>query len=235
MAEIKTVAQFAPRGSEADKLLAYPFEAPAHSYITDGETVTELPDTFDEFSRQTDELLTAQGLPPMAERIAVIEYGSNASPYQAREKMAKFGPDSLQKELQTLPKIVATVQGADIVWHGKPGQKGSTFAGLFKDESTESTEAPCFVKIGRNVRYLRDDLECWLQSKRRFNTLEQVVEHYNSGVQPHPNLSPQLRLPDGSPRRLNLSPAQKAALVAFLKTLTDHALSTDVKFSDPFK
>ena len=35
-------------------------------------------------------------------------------------------------------------------------------------------------------------------------------------------------------RRLNLTNAQKAALVAFLKTLTDDSVATDEKFSDPF-
>jgi len=69
----------------------------------------------------------------------------------------------------------------------------------------------------------------------RFATLEQVVEHYNSGVRNHPNLSPQLRLPNGQPRLLNLTAQDKAALVAFLKTLTDTNVATDVKYSDPFK
>jgi cytochrome c peroxidase len=69
----------------------------------------------------------------------------------------------------------------------------------------------------------------------RFTTLQQVVEHYNSGLQPHPNLAPQLRNPDGTPKRMNLTADQKAALVAFLKTLTDAAIGTDEKFSSPFK
>jgi cytochrome c peroxidase len=69
----------------------------------------------------------------------------------------------------------------------------------------------------------------------RFSTLEQVVEHYSSGVQAHPNLAPQLRAPNGTPKQLNLSADQKAALVAFLKTLTDRAITTDEKFSNPFK
>jgi cytochrome c peroxidase len=69
----------------------------------------------------------------------------------------------------------------------------------------------------------------------RFTTLEQVIEHYNSGILAHPNLSPQLKNPDGTPRRLNLSADQKAALVAFLKTLTDRSVTTDEKFSNPFK
>lgn len=67
-------------------------------------------------------------------------------------------------------------------------------------------------------------------------TLEEVVEHYNSGVQAHPNLSPPLRVggPNGQPRRLNLSNADKAALVAFLKTLTDNSIAAEVKYSSPF-
>lgn len=74
----------------------------------------------------------------------------------------------------------------------------------------------------------------------RFATLEQVVEFYNSGVVAHRNLSPQLRNPPGGPggglpRRLNLNTTDKAALVAFLKTMTDRAVTTDPKFSDPFR
>lgn len=68
----------------------------------------------------------------------------------------------------------------------------------------------------------------------RFTNLEQVVEFYNSGVVNNPNLSPPLRTPGGGVLRLNLTTAQKAALVAFLKTLTDTNLVADPKFSDPF-
>jgi cytochrome c peroxidase len=71
----------------------------------------------------------------------------------------------------------------------------------------------------------------------RFATLEQVVEFYNSGVVDNPNLSPPLRNPPGAPpgpRRLNLTVVQKAALVAFLKTLTDTNLATNPKYTDPF-
>jgi len=74
----------------------------------------------------------------------------------------------------------------------------------------------------------------------RFATLEQVVDFYNNGVVNHPNLSAPLRNPPGGPgggqpRRLNLTDAQKAALVAFLKTLTDTSVTTDEKFQDPFR
>ena len=71
----------------------------------------------------------------------------------------------------------------------------------------------------------------------RFATLEQVVDFYSSGVVDNPNLSPPLRLPpqQGSGvRRPNFTAAEKAALVAFMKTLTDPALTANPQFSDPF-
>jgi cytochrome c peroxidase len=69
----------------------------------------------------------------------------------------------------------------------------------------------------------------------RFNTLDEVIEHYNSGIQANANLSAQLRGPGGLPRVLNLTTQEKAALVAFLKTLTDRNILADVKYSNPFK
>lgn len=33
-------------------------------------------------------------------------------------------------------------------------------------------DAPPFVKIGRAVRYLRDDLDRWLEKKRRTSTVD---------------------------------------------------------------
>lgn len=68
----------------------------------------------------------------------------------------------------------------------------------------------------------------------RFATLEDVVEFYNSGVVDNPNLSGPLRTKGGDVKRLNLTTAEKAALVAFMKTLTDPDLATDEKLSDPF-
>ena len=68
----------------------------------------------------------------------------------------------------------------------------------------------------------------------RFTNLEQVVDFYNAGVVDNPNLSPPLRNPNGTVRRLNLTQQQKDALVAFLRTLTDPTIATEPKYSDPF-
>ncbi|MBV7267572.1 cytochrome-c peroxidase [Winogradskyella luteola] len=69
----------------------------------------------------------------------------------------------------------------------------------------------------------------------RFATLEEVVEHYNSGIQAHPTLSPALTDDNGNPIQLNFTDSEKAALVAFLKTLTDNSVSSEEKWSDPFE
>jgi len=68
----------------------------------------------------------------------------------------------------------------------------------------------------------------------RFGTLREVIDFYDNGVQPHPNLDPRLVGPGGTPLRLNLSEAEKNGLEAFLRTLTDTAFLSDPKFSDPF-
>lgn len=66
----------------------------------------------------------------------------------------------------------------------------------------------------------------------RFATLESVIEHYNL-VKNSTTLdgSFQQQLPNGG---LKLTTADKAALVAFLKTLTDYKLTTNPAFSNPF-
>ena len=69
----------------------------------------------------------------------------------------------------------------------------------------------------------------------RFATLEEVVEHYNSGIQNHPTLSQALKDNNGNPIRLNFTESEKAALVAFLKTLTDDSVAQEEKWSNPFE
>jgi cytochrome c peroxidase len=97
---------------------------------------------------------------------------------------------------------------------------------------TNNTALDATFKVGslRNV-----ELTAPYMHDGRFATLDEVVEHYSSGVKNHPNLSPQLRLQNGTPRLLNLTAPDKAALVAFLKTLTDRTMTSDIKFSNPFK
>ncbi len=67
----------------------------------------------------------------------------------------------------------------------------------------------------------------------RFKTLEEVVSHYNDGIQPSSTVDPALeytRVSGG----LKLTAQDQADLVAFLKTLTDDVLLTNPEFSNPF-
>ena len=60
-------------------------------------------------------------------------------------------------------------------------------------------------------------------------TLEEVVEHYNSRIPADNEL---ISFPLGGPMRL--SDEEKTGLVDFMKTMTDPAFIADVRFSDPF-
>jgi cytochrome c peroxidase len=114
---------------------------------------------------------------------------------------------------------------------------------------------PVLLNIEYTAPYMHDG---------RFKTLEEVVEHYNSGIKAHPNLDIALRdlskypgktidevfaildvnksnvlesseMVGLQPVRLGLDENEKRQLVEFLKTLSDPGILTDVKFSDPFQ
>lgn len=67
----------------------------------------------------------------------------------------------------------------------------------------------------------------------RFATLEEVVEHYNTGLVYSSTLDPALIYPQ-SMGGLQLSAQDVDDLVAFLKTLTDQDLLTNPAYADPF-
>lgn len=67
----------------------------------------------------------------------------------------------------------------------------------------------------------------------RFQTLEEVVDHYSDHVKQAENVDPTIKVffKDGGK---HLSPDDKAAVVAFLKTLTDTAFVNNPAFKSPF-
>ena len=86
-------------------------------------------------------------------------------------------------------------------------------------------KSPSLKNIAVTAPYMHDG---------RFATLEQVIDHYSTGIQVHPSLPRRLLNPDGTAFRFNFSASEKSDLIAFLKTLTDQPMLTDEKFSDPF-
>ena len=69
----------------------------------------------------------------------------------------------------------------------------------------------------------------------RFSNLEEVIGHYSKGIQENESLDWRLRDSTGlGAARFNIPANDKKAIIAFLNTLTDDVLLTDIKYSDPF-
>lgn len=85
-------------------------------------------------------------------------------------------------------------------------------------------KAPSLRNIAVRPPYMHDG---------RFQTLEQVVDFYDTGVQNIPGLDSRLRTSSG-PKQLNLTPDERAALVAYMRTFTDNGFLTAAKFANPF-
>lgn len=79
--------------------------------------------------------------------------------------------------------------------------------------------APTLRNIALTAPYMHDG---------RFQTLEEVVEHYNSGGHIAENY-------DANMRRLDLTPQQKQDLIHFLHTLTDTSFTKNPAFQDPWR
>ena len=67
----------------------------------------------------------------------------------------------------------------------------------------------------------------------RFTTLEEVIDHYDHGIQLSPSLD--FALENTTYTGLRLTDQDKEDLIAFLKTLTDETLATDERYSSPFE
>ncbi len=103
---------------------------------------------------------------------------------------------------------------------------GATRSNGLDAGETRVFRAPSLKNVALSKRFMHDG---------RFTSLEEVVEFYNSGIQDGPALDVRLRDTAGAPQRLNLSAADKAALAAFLRTLTDLSVTTDPRFATPFR
>lgn len=123
--------------------------------------------------------------------------------------------------IRPLQNVFEACNGLDVAY--KDQGKGA-ITGLTSDNGV--FKSPSLRNIALSAPYMHDG---------RFRTLEQVVNFYNNDIQDHPNLHPTLRDANGKPKRLNMSTADKKALVAFLHTLTDDAIASDRRFSNPIR
>ncbi|MCW5922302.1 MAG: c-type cytochrome [Saprospiraceae bacterium] len=120
------------------------------------------------------------------------------------------------------PMLFNASNGLDAVTH--PDDRGvGPVTNIPADEGT--FKVPTLRNIALSAPYMHDG---------RFQTLEEVVDFYSTGIQAHPNLHSNLKS-NGQPRRFNYSNEDKQALIAFLHTLTDDQARKDQRFANPFK
>jgi cytochrome c peroxidase len=86
--------------------------------------------------------------------------------------------------------------------------------GLFK--------VPSLRNVALTAPYMHDG---------RFRTLEQVLAHYDHGVQPSPTLDAALN-PAGGPLGIPLNAQQQQDIIAFLGTLSDQSFTTDPRLAE---
>ncbi len=79
-------------------------------------------------------------------------------------------------------------------------------------------KVPTLRNLKYTAPYMRDG---------RFNTLDQVLDHYTAGIHQTPNLDPLLT------NGITLSADDRTALKAFLNTLNDEKVVKDVRFLEP--
>jgi len=108
--------------------------------------------------------------------------------------------------------------GLDMVYadKGMGNNLGATYNGVFK--------VPSLRNIAKTSPYMHDG---------RFATIEEVIEHYSTGIKQHENLSDMFDLPSQS--GFNFTEEEKLDLKHYLLTLTDQNLLTEAKYADPFK
>ena len=117
--------------------------------------------------------------------------------------------------------------GLDDDAHLQPGLQAVTgnpaHRGMFK--------VPSLRNIALTAPYMHDG---------RFKTLEEVLDHYDSGIKNSSSLSPLIVEADNRGAAasgrisLHLTAREKTAIIAFLHTLTDQDFVTAERLSDPF-
>ena len=93
-----------------------------------------------------------------------------------------------------------------------------------KEEDKYLFKAPTFRNLGLSGPYMHDG---------RFKTLEEVIDHYNTDIQPNENLDTLLMDQNKQPIRFNLNKEEKRQLLGLLKLFADSSMITDARFSAP--
>jgi cytochrome c peroxidase len=124
-------------------------------------------------------------------------------------------------------QLFSTEEGADC-FHCHGGQGNMLFSTyLMANNGLDADGIPYRIPTLRNIGFTAPYMH-----DGRFQTLDEVIDHYSEHVKFSPTISPLMHhLSDGG---VWLTPREKQQLKAFLLSLNDTAFVTNPAFSDPF-
>ncbi len=139
--------------------------------------------------------------------------------------MGKYNCDNCHHVRGSNIGMYSTIDLKDI---GLDQTYGDLGAGAVSGQATDNGKfrTPSLINVALTAPYMHDG---------RFKTLDEVIDHYSHGIQNSPNLDTTFKSTDGTAVQMNIPDEDKAALIAFLNSLTDYTTVTDPKFSNPFK
>jgi cytochrome c peroxidase len=93
-----------------------------------------------------------------------------------------------------------------------------------REEDKYLFKVPTFRNVALTGPYMHDG---------RFKTLEEVVEHYNSGIEPNQNLDTLLLDKNKKPLRFHMTEVEKKQLISLIKLFSDSTVLTDPRYAAP--
>jgi cytochrome c peroxidase len=116
--------------------------------------------------------------------------------------------------------------GTELAHNGLPDDPGDPGGFALSGDPMDRGKfvVPTMRNIGRTGPYMHDG---------RFETLHEVLEHYDSHMQDLPQLDPRLRK-DGAVMKMGLTESNIDDMVALLEMFTDETFLTNPDHADPF-
>lgn len=175
----------------------------------------------------------------------MVSWNSRFDRFQRGEAVLTV-EEQLGFQLTTLeggfPPDVPGGQGGADCFHCHPSGGGRFTDGILRNNGLDPESAWTDLGLGALTGQPQDRAKFKTPSLRnvaltapymhdgRFQTLEEVIDHYNSGGHPSPTTDPNMKFTTGG---LQLTPEKKAQLIAFLHTLTDWDFVNNPAYQDP--
>ncbi|RZJ79270.1 MAG: cytochrome-c peroxidase, partial [Chryseobacterium sp.] len=177
----------------------------------------------------TDSISTKLFLKSISQFLATMVSANSRYDRYVRKEGGQLNGDELEG-LTVFKDKCSSCHSTDLFTDGSFRNNGSTADFRFdkgrqeitlKDADIGKFKVPSLRNVAFTGPYMHDG---------SIQSLEEVLEHYNSGMKPSPTLDP-IFLTRSKPG-LSIDVDEKRKLIAFLKTLTDEGFMKDKRFSE---